>query len=289
MHEKLMRSAARDMFDPVTLHKEHSESIRKWVMQMWQYVHDLNATRTPGLKGFTRIGEALQGICAENGFELVRTTITNSEDAIYTMDIAFPHGLHQLVEMTSDMIDMVDTEIGIDAMIEQLDECDIHGSMPLPSSWSRQAAHHLAKTAAKREMIDLRALDPSATAALDAAKPGWRNLEGMKEALDRGPVTLASGRIETEIETRAGIHMLRMRDHDRNWTWSNGELRMPREIVSQCLLTGSIGRPVSTICQAPGLGPDGPVVIESSYDDGMAVFVTDALTLDRLEIIDRGE
>ena len=289
MHEGLMNSSARDLFDPFILYAEHRDAIRGWVMEIWQYVHDLNAARTPGLGDFERIEEDLRRICSDNGFDLVRNAITSDEDRVYTLDIAFPHGLHQLVEMTTDMVDMVETEIEIDAMIEQLDECDIHSSMPLPSSWSRQAAHQIAKTAAKSEAIDLRAFDPSAIAALDTKKPGWRKIETVNDMLDRGSMRLPNGPIETEIETRAGIRMLRMRDHDRDWTWSNGELHIPRGMVSNSLLTGSVGRPVSAICQAPGLGPEGPVVIEARYDDGMAVFATDALTLDRLEMVEHGE
>ena len=100
MHEGLMNSSARDLFDPFILYAEHGDAIRGWVMEMWQYVHDLNAARTPGLGDFARIEEDLRRICSDNGFDLVRNAITSDEDKVYTLDIAFPHGLHQLVGMT---------------------------------------------------------------------------------------------------------------------------------------------------------------------------------------------
>ena len=285
MERTVSREEIDQIYDPKTLYEENFEAIDRWIRELWHYTHELNQKRTPGLGNFAEIEKDMRRICQDNGFPLVRNDVTSDEDMIYTLDVRFRHGLHQLVEMSTDMVDMQETEIELDAMTDHLAECRIMGRMPAPSSWARKAAHHLAMARHQDKGLIIRAMDPTATAVLDAKRPGWRTDDEDLSEIDASMMRIPAGRTEIEIRTQAGIGTLWIRDHDRDITWSDGELSMPRSMINRSLVTGSVGRPVSAICEFPGFGHGAPIVLEAGFVEGRARFTTDALDVDMLEII----
>tara|TARA_B100000929_G_scaffold48820_1_gene35309 strand:- start:9156 stop:10010 length:855 start_codon:yes stop_codon:yes gene_type:complete len=281
-----MKDAIRPLFDPHILYAEHNDRLKKWIQALRHYADEVEHKRSPGLQGLDQIETGMRSICQDHGFKLVRNEVTSDEDKIYTIDVPLAQGFMQLVEMTTDDIELIDCLVRLDEMLEELDYCDAERAFPYPDAWERRAAHYLASQRELKAGIDYRAFEPTAVAALNSRNPGWRNDEKLRKDIELAWHRIPNGPIETSISTSSGVASLNINDREIGWTWSQGELFLPEAMVSESLAAGAIGRPLASLVEIPAFSQSNLTIQRVSKRHEGYAFITNAMHLEKLEIME---
>lgn len=281
-----MKEAIRELFDPHALYQAHNAQLKKWMQALRHYADDVVHERTPGLQGLNQIEKDMRGICQEHGFNLVRNTVTSDEDKIFTIDVPFAQGFRQLVEMTTDQIELIDCLVLLDEMLDDLDYCEAEQAFLYPDDWERKAAHYLTTQKLLETGIDYRGFEPTVVATLDNRSPGWRSDAKVRRDIESGWHRIPNGSIETSISTSSGVASLNINDREIGWRWSQGELFLPETMVSESLAAGATGKSLASLVEIPAFSQADLTILQVSKRHEGFAFITDALHLEKLEIME---